>query len=161
MHVLSMVSLALGLPASVLLPSSIAHAGDDAVVPWQEVAFTTVAPAPYGRVHLILKVEADGRLSDVSLTREGASPLRIPAVAWADVTEAQIGQARTLFKTGFDGTPWLFVHIPFGPPISVRGRPEWTVLVIAFRADRAVYRALNIPKPGGGFDWRPVDLPRE
>jgi hypothetical protein len=142
------------------IPASLAHAAED-YVPWTEATFATELPAPYGRVQLTIKVEPSGRLLDVGVQRDGGVALRIPAVAYTDIGLVQIGQARAAYKRGFDGSPWMFVHIPFGEPIYVRNQPEWTILVIAFRGDRAVYRALNIPKPRGGFDWLPTDLPRE
>jgi len=155
MYVPLLMTLALAVPVSLT------RAADDSFVPWQEASFTTVMPAPYGRLQLQLKMEPDGRLTDVSLVREGGAPLHVPPIAWANVTQTQLGLVRTVFKSGFDGTPWMFVHIPYGNPVSVFGHREWTVLVIAFRGERAVYRALNIPKPGGGYEWQPTDLPRE
>lgn len=149
------------LTLAVTIPASVAHANEGAFVPWTEATFSAQVPAPYGKIQLTLKAEPNGRLLDVGVVREGDVGLRVPAVAWNNIFQAQLGQARTTFKTGFDGTPWLFVHIPYGDPISVRGQKEWSVLVIAFRGDRAVYRALNIPKPRGGYDWLPADLPRE
>jgi len=154
MHRLSFITLA------ILLSASAALASEGNVVPWTEATFTTIVPAPYGRVQLNLKVEPDGRLIDISLSREGGVPLYVSPVAWANVSQAQVSQARTTFKHSFDGTPWLFLHIPYGEPLYVQGQPEWNVLVVAFRGDRAVYRALNIPRRGGGFDWQPSDLPQ-
>lgn len=155
MHVKILVTLALCLQLST---AAVAKADD--YVPWQEASFTTNMPAPYGRVQFLLKVDNDGKLADVALQRDGGA-MRVPSSAWSDVKAVQLGQVRVTYKMGFDGTPWMYLHIPYGTPLAERGRREWPVLVIAFRGERAVYRAVNIPKPGGGYVSSTVDLPRD
>lgn len=148
------------LSFALVAPASLAQASADQVIPWTEAVFTTQAPAPYGRVQVTLRLEGDGRLADLTIGSDRGG-LRVPRVAFADVSRTQVASVKVTFKTGFDGNPWLFVHIPFGSPVNVRGGTEWQVAVIAFQGDRAVYRALSIPRPDGGFDWQPSDLPRE
>ncbi|MCC6620649.1 MAG: hypothetical protein IT385_05310 [Deltaproteobacteria bacterium] len=131
----------------------------DEYMPWTEVTFATSAPAPYGRMRVTARVDGQGRLADLAVVTETGKTLSAPAAAWADIDHVQLGLVRTTFKAGFD-SPWLFIHIPHGTPIPVRGGSEWAALVIAFRGERAVYRALRVPKPDGGFEWTPTDLPR-
>lgn len=155
-----MKAILLAAILAVAMTPAPALAGED-FMPWTEATFVTDFPAPYGRVQLNIKLDAEGSVLDVGVEREGGVAMRVPAAAFNDITDAHVSQARAAYKQGFDGTPWMFVHIPFGAPIYVRRQPEWTILVIAFRGDRAVYRALNVPRPRGGFDWLPSDLPRE
>ena len=128
MHVPLLMTLAL------VVPVSLAHAADETFVPWQEASFTTVMPAPYGRLQLQLKMEPDGTLTDVALMREGGTPLHVPPVPCrrARAPKTRI-IARTMITTIAMTTPSVPLPSRSGP------QPASSGMV----AKRAVRRALR------------------
>lgn len=152
--------LLLTVSLAMFTPPSMAQANADEIIPWTEATFATQVPPPYGRVQVSVRLDGDGRLAALAIASDGHGEMPVPREAIADVQRTQISQVKVTFKNGFDGVPWLFIHIPFGTPTIVRGGVEWPVAVVAFRGNKPVYRALSLPRPDGGFDWRPTDLPR-
>ena len=141
--------------ALVTMAASVAEASEEQYVPWKQVSFVATAPAPYGEVAVEITREAKNSLiKTLNITLQGGKTLTLPTGALSGINAPQLKSAQTSFEVGYDPTPWFYVTLSYGSPVTTKGGVLWPKVTFAIQGDRIVYRSLRTPKPDGQYDWK-------